>query len=91
VQPSLDQTVVVGAFAEAKYPGLFDPRSGLLCHAANAQRLRPGSGDAAPRLSDPYASYFVRANPDHLDGTELVCAALVDECNFTDQMRRLLA
>ena len=81
---------VIGAFAEAKYPRQFDPKTGVISFNPGAQRLRPGSVDSMPRVLDDHVCYFLQANPGYLKGDELVCVAALRHENFTRAARRMM-
>jgi len=56
------------------------------------QRLRDGLADVPPgRLADPHVDFFVRANPCHAEGEELVCLCPLAPANQTAAGRRLVA
>ncbi len=79
------------AFGALKYPSSYDPATNLVRHGADPQRLKPGVADASGRrLDDPHTRFFIAANPDHMGGDDLVCAAEVREDNFSRLFLRLL-
>ncbi len=42
------------------------------------------------RLGDPHVEFFVRANPGHADGDELVCLTELTPTNLTPAGRRMV-
>lgn len=77
--------------ARAGYRGQFDPATGLVRFAA-PQQLR-GSLAAVPpgREIDPHVAYFLKRNPGHGEGDELVCLAEISAENLTAAGRRMTA
>jgi hypothetical protein len=83
--------LIMDAFGARKYPAEYDPADHLIRHRGSPQRLRPGVADAAGRhLHDPHALFFMRANPGHMNGDDLVCVADAREENWTPRFRRML-
>jgi hypothetical protein len=81
---------IMDAFGARKYPAEYDPRGRLVRHAGTPQCLRPGVADVTDRrLRDPHTRFFVQANPDHMNGDELVCVADAREDNWSPRLRRL--
>lgn len=75
--------------ASRRFGAAYDPATGVV-------RL-PGSYHLAPRLAqpppgrrhDPHIDFFLRCNPGHVRGDELVCIASLDEANLTGAGRRM--
>jgi hypothetical protein len=81
---------VADAFGDTRYPGLYQPSSGLIHFRGETQRIRPGSSEAIDhRRHDPELLFFNKANPSHERGDELVCVAPIRVANFTAAARRL--
>jgi hypothetical protein len=76
--------------AAAVYGKNFDPATGIV-RFENPQRLRAGlAGVPAGRSDDPHIAFFLRQNPGHAGGDELVCVAdLSPEC-LTPAGRRVV-
>jgi hypothetical protein len=56
------------------------------------QRLRPALASLpAGKEADPHVAYFLRRNPGHHDGDELVCLTELTESNLTPAGRRMVA
>ena len=88
--PSLHARIM-DAFGARTYPAEYDPEHHLIRHTGTPQCLRPGVADAtARRLRDPHTRFFVQANPDHMNGDELVCVADAREDNWHPRLRRLV-
>jgi hypothetical protein len=81
---------VMEALASARFPDRFDSEAGVV-HPENAAPLRPGVADVTDRrLADPHVAFFVRANPGHARGDELVCLTELATENLTPAGRRML-
>ena len=88
---SASDQAVMDAFGSVKYPGLYDPATGLIVFPEETQRLIPGSIDAVPPpVPDPHTAFFLGKNPTYLSGTELVCVGVVDVANFAPPLARLI-
>jgi hypothetical protein len=76
--------------ASIAYRNWFDPASGLV-RFENPQRLRTGLADIpAGRADDPHVAFFLRRNPGHLNGDELVCVADLSPQCLTPAGRRVV-
>jgi hypothetical protein len=81
---------VMEALAGARFPGRFDPGTGVV-YPEDAAPLRSGVADVTERrLADPHVAFFVRANPGHARGDELVCLTELATENLTPAGRRML-
>jgi len=68
----------------------YEPADGIV-RFANPQVLRAGTAwPARGRRRDPHVEFFLRRNPGHFRGDELVCLAPVDESNFSCAGKRIL-
>lgn len=82
---------LVRHLAALRYGSLFDPKSGLV-RFSQPQRLRgPLAGVPAGREDDPHVAFFLRMNPRHDCGDELVCLTEISEANLTAAGRRMIA
>jgi hypothetical protein len=95
--PSPDQPVnyrhqqVMEAFGARKYPGRYQPTTGLITYSGEAQRLRPGSPEGSiPPRDNPLVDLFVEKNPNYLQGDDLVYVAQIADWNFTGAFKKLL-
>ncbi|MGW8267665.1 MAG: hypothetical protein ACWGSQ_14970 [Longimicrobiales bacterium] len=69
----------------------FDPRKGIIRFACGATPLRPGVAEPDEQhLRDPHTAYFLKRNPGHRWGDELVCLAEVADGNLSGGGRRIL-
>jgi hypothetical protein len=76
--------------ARQRWGDAYEPHTGLV-HLANPQRLKPEVSPLTARLlRDPHIAFFVRRNPGHAAGDELVCLAPLERSNLTAVGRRLL-
>jgi len=76
--------------AREQYGSAYDPEGGVV-RLSKPQRLREGLGEITPeRLSDPHVAFFLRANPGHTAGDELVALTSLDRTNLTRAGRRMV-
>lgn len=69
----------------------FDPQKGIIRFAHGATPLRPGVAEPdEQRRRDPSTAYFLKRNPGHRWGDELVCLAEVADGNLSRGGRRIL-
>lgn len=81
---------LIHALGSAKYSGAFDPRSGLIEHLANHDRLKSELDATARHARNPHVEFFVRRNPNYRNGTELLCVAEISPENMRSTARRQL-
>lgn len=75
----LAESLAVARFPERR----FDPQSWVLAAASAGQRLRSGVAElAASRLRDQHIAFFLKQNPGHASGDELVCICRCNEWNI---------
>jgi hypothetical protein len=87
--PAAEQALLDHLAAE-RFGADFDVERGVVRFAAGATPLRAGVAEVTPgRLRDPHVDFFLRRNPGHERGDELVCVARVDPQNLTAAGRRL--
>ena len=81
---------LLAQLAREGYGRLFDPASGVV-RFANPQRLR-GPLAAIPvwREANPHIAFFLRRNPGHVRGDELVCLTEICAGNLTAAGRRMV-
>ncbi len=83
---------LITALAEAKFPGRFDPDSGVIRFAGLKDRLRPELAEVAEgRLNDAAVRFFLDRNPNYAEGDELACVAALTPENLQPVARRVLA
>lgn len=81
---------VLDALGHLKFPGEYDPESGLI-RFARPSPLRPDVAKiTARRLRDPHVAYFVATNPGHDRGDQLACLVELTQANLTAAGRRML-
>jgi hypothetical protein len=82
---------LIDALARERFGRAYLSESGMV-RFARPQRLRPPFRDPPPgRDRDPHVAYFLRRNPGHLSGDELVCLTELTEANLTPAGRRMWA
>jgi hypothetical protein len=81
---------LVDSLARERWGSDYDPGSGLV-RFARPQVLRAGiSPVSSRRLRDPHVAFFLRKNPGHARGDELVCLTRVTTGNLSRAGRRVL-
>jgi hypothetical protein len=81
---------VMHTLAAAKFGDEYHPDLGIVRFRC-ANPLRPGVAEATEqRLRDPLIEFFVRLNPGHAQGDELVCVAPISRSNLTRAGQRLI-
>jgi hypothetical protein len=65
---------------------------GVVRFTSGATPLREGVATVeAERLRDPHVAFFVKRNPGHVNGDELVCLTRIHPDNFTAAGKRMVA
>ena len=83
---------LIAELAEAKFPGRFDPATGVIRFDGQKDRLRPELAEvAAGRLKDPAVRFFLERNPHYAEGDELACVAALTPENLQPVAQRVLA
>ena len=81
---------VMHTLSAAKFCDEYHPDLGIVRFRC-ANPLRPGVAETTEqRLRDPLIEFFVRLNPGHAQGDELVCVAPISRSNLTRAGHRLL-
>jgi len=76
--------------ARVRYGDAYDAASGVV-RFAEPQCLAPHlAGIPQGRLADPHVAHFVRLNPGHAAGDELVCLTEITDENLTRAGRRMV-
>lgn len=81
---------LIHILARAKFPGDFDPETGLIRHSAARDRVKPELDSAPRRLNNPHVDFFVRRNPGYRCGSELACVAEIAPANMRSVAKREL-
>lgn len=82
---------LLDALAEEKFPGCYDPTTGLIRFPGRGTRLGNALADIPPhRGRDANVDFFLQHNPDYRDGVELACLAPITLENTRGVGRRLL-
>lgn len=77
--------------ARERFGAAYDATRGIV-RFDRPQRLRPAlAGLPAGKADDPHVAFFLRENPGHLAGDELVCLTELVESNLTPAGRRMVA
>jgi hypothetical protein len=72
-----------------RFGNYYDTKAGIV-RFPHPHMLRDSlRGIPQERLQDPHIGFFSQRNPDHLQGTELVCLTEICEENLTDAGRRM--
>ncbi len=80
--PNFEQQVL-DTFAAIKFPGEYNPKTGLVTFGSSTERLKEGIGEITQeRLSNPNINYFVTRNPNHAQGAELACLTEISKRNY---------
>lgn len=76
--------------ARERFGAQYDSERGIV-QFARPQRLRTGLNQIPTgRISDPHVSFFLRRNPGHVLGDELVCLTELADENLTAAGRRMV-
>lgn len=74
---------VMDTFGRLKYPGHYDPRSGVIDLHGERDYLKSELADVPARhLRDPHIGFFLQQNPGYARGDELVCLTRLDPQNI---------
>ncbi|MFT4605824.1 MAG: hypothetical protein ACI9W4_002568 [Rhodothermales bacterium] len=82
---------LLGALGHYKFNDAFDSASGILRSGPEAQCLRPDLGLVSERRKNRDIEFFLRTNPGHAAGDELVCLADFSLDNLSPFMQRALS
>jgi hypothetical protein len=88
---SLVSPRLLATLAARRYGSMYNRHEGIV-RLERPQRLRAHLL-AVPdgRATDPHVAFFLRANPGHATGDELVCLASLEDDNLTRAGRRMVA
>ncbi|HEV8254234.1 MAG TPA: hypothetical protein VGQ78_05730 [Vicinamibacteria bacterium] len=79
---------LIRVLGETRYPGEFDPATGLIRPRGAHDRLKRGLDTSAHRARNPHVAFFVSRNPGHAEGHELACVADLSPQNIRPHVRR---
>ncbi len=86
-----DARALMGYLAAQRFGTQYRPDEGIVRFERGATPLQQGVAEVSERrLRDPNIAFFVRANPGHARGEELVCLAEVADGNITSAGHRIL-
>jgi hypothetical protein len=81
---------LIAALGLQKYPGDFNPKSGLIEPQGAHDRLLASLDGSGRRAANPHVAFFLERNPRHAEGHELVCVAEIAAENMRSVARREL-
>lgn len=82
---------IMAGYATALYPDDYDAATGVLAYRHPKDRLRPGVAGITERIArNPDVAHFVRLNPGHELGHDLVCLAELSPDKLREQHRARL-
>ncbi|MDO8803864.1 MAG: hypothetical protein Q7R35_05505 [Elusimicrobiota bacterium] len=82
---------VLDTLALAKFPGEYDPATGVIRHAGAGQRLKRDLSEISTgRLKNQDIAFFAEMNPGHREGDELACIARLERGNYRKIAYRIL-
>ena len=90
--PTPEETqLIMHDLGRRKYPGRYDPESGLVLVTHNSNYLNPQLAKiAATRLRDRHVGFFCKKNPGYASGDELLCLAGINPENVRPAILRRL-
>jgi hypothetical protein len=88
--PEFEQTLIHTLGAE-KFGAHYDPARGVATFPDSRGHLDPALADiSTARLADPHVAFFLRQNPGHARGDELLCLAEISAENMRGLAKRML-
>lgn len=89
--PRFEQRVL-DALAGTKFPGAYQPTTGLVLFPQSLGQLKPDLAAVPPRRQeDENVRFFLRKNPRYAEGVELACLAEISPTNMKLFAGRILA
>jgi hypothetical protein len=83
---------LLAAIGAHVFAGAYDASAGIVRHAGQRDFLKPALAIVpTSRRRDPHVRFFVERNPRFDGGDELACIAPLEERNFLDSARRVIA
>ncbi len=81
---------LLDTLAKDRFGRAYDPATGIV-RFDRPQKLRGRLSEIpAGRADDPHVAFFLKANPGHAEGDELVCVADLDPINLSAAGRRVV-
>ena len=81
---------ILQQLATQRFGAEYLPEHGIVRFAQGATPLREGVAEVTDeRLRDPHIAFYIRANPGHVNGDELVCLTRIHPDNFTPAGKRM--
>lgn len=82
---------LINKLASERFGKEYHPKLGIVRFLYGSTPLVNGIGDVTnKRLKNPHIRFFVKVNPGHISGNELVCLTQIDESNLTKAGSRML-
>lgn len=90
-EPTPPETqAILQQLASERFGTDYLPKEGIVRFAQGATPLREGVAEVTDeRLRDPHVAFYIRANPGHVNGDELVCITRIHPDNFTPAGKRM--
>ena len=90
-QPTPPETqAILQQLASERFGADYLPDEGIVRFKQGATPLREGVAEVTDeRLRDPHVAFYIRANPGHVNGDELVCITRIHPDNFTPAGKRM--
>jgi hypothetical protein len=85
------EAALMKSLAETKFGRSYDAASGVVTFGAGSPAVKSGVADVTDDLlRDPHVAFFVKANPGHARGDELVCLAPFRVDNLRPQVASMI-
>lgn len=86
--PQIEKNIM-DIFGCSRYPGRYNSKTGIISSCRNSDRVKSGTGKIRPRhMENPDIAYFIKKNPGHTDGDELVCITRASLSNLKSDIRK---
>jgi hypothetical protein len=84
-----DQKLLLDSLAKERFGAQFHPEPGIV-RFAQPQQLRDRVNIIPAKPADPHVGFFLKKNPGHISGDELVCLTELTDENLTPAGRRMV-
>ena len=82
---------IMHSFGKLMYPEEYEEATGVIRYQKDKDRLREGVADiTATKLKDKDIAYFVKMNPEHYKGNDLVCITDLKRDNLHPMAKKIL-